>query len=148
MGGIAVYPEDAANALALIDKADRELYQAKTRRDCIFPAKSERRSETRHKVNSLVEFTRTGRVFDSGVVFDICKGGMSFSCSENLDREERVTLRFQKPFWRENFFCEGSVRQVRKLDDTGLNFVGLEFEGLFDEFIRYIPNHNQKTRVN
>ncbi|PLX76454.1 MAG: hypothetical protein C0615_06675 [Desulfuromonas sp.] len=140
-GGLAVFPKDGADARALIDKADQELYRAKTRRNCIYPSKCERRDTPRHKVSSLVEFTRTGQSFESGVVFDISKGGLAFSCSDALEQEERVTLRFQKPFWRDNFFCEGNVRRIQRLDDIGLNFVALEFDSLFDDFIRYIPGH-------
>jgi diguanylate cyclase (GGDEF)-like protein len=147
-GGIAAFPDDGEDALTLIDKADKELYKAKIRRDSIFPAKPERRGDQRLKVSSLIEFTRTGRAFDNGVVFDISKSGLAFSCSNDLKREEKITLRFQKPFWRDNFFCEGSVRQVHKLDETGLNFVGLEFETLFDDFIRHIPNHATNRAIN
>ncbi|PLX83771.1 MAG: hypothetical protein C0614_05520 [Desulfuromonas sp.] len=144
-GGIAVFPEDGEETLNLIARADQELYQAKIRRDCIFPDKSERRRDPRLRISSLVEFTSTGRAFDSGVVFDISRSGLSFSCRDPLQKDECITLRFQKPFWRENFFCEGTVRQQRTLDDIGLNFIGLEFEQLFDEFIRYLPE--QKATV-
>ena len=142
-GGIAIFPDDSDNALSLIDRADKDLYQAKIKRNCIFQSSSERRSGQRLKVSSIVEFTRAGRTFDNGVVLDISRGGLSFSCSDELRQEENVTLRFQRPFWRDNFFCEGNVRQVRRVDDSGLNFVGLEFENLLDDFIRYIPNHSK-----
>ena len=146
-GGIAVFPEDSQEALTLIAKADQELYRAKIRRDCIFPDKSERRRDPRLKISSLVEFTRTGRAFDSGVVFDISRSGLSFSCSDPLQKDDRITLRFQKPFWRDNFFCEGTVRQQRSLDDIGLNFIGLEFEQMFDEFIRYLPEQKLNSSL-
>ena len=125
-GGIAEYPLDAVDAEALIQIADDELYKAKSRRNCIYPAGEERRNGFRSPVRSLVEFAEpVDNNFRPGMTYDINEYGMSLGCDVSFMVGSEVTLRFYRPFWNGDVLLSGTVRQVRKSGE--LNYIGIEF---------------------
>ncbi len=147
-GGIAEYPLDADDVDALIEFADAELYKAKARRNCIYPAGEDRRNSFRSPVRSLVEFSPPADgSFRSGISFDINEFGMALGCDIPLMVGTVVNLRFYRPFWNSDFLLNGTVRQVRQHGD--LNFIGIEFNRTFlgndNSLVSVFSHHNMKS---
>jgi diguanylate cyclase (GGDEF)-like protein len=139
-GGIAVFPHDASDAKALIEKADRELYQAKVRRNTISPDNSDRRREERHRVQSLVQFAvHEDDDFFCGLVYDISRTGIGFGSCRIPNPDDFLILRFNKPFWSEDFELKGRVRQIRSRDNGEVTYLGVEFDRHLDDFARFLP---------
>ena len=125
-GGVAELTHDIADAAALIEMADRELYQAKTHRNCVSPNSSDRRRDFRRPVRSLVECSPDGAdIFHPALTYNISRVGISIGCEWSLDVEMPVKLRFRKPYWNESAFVDATVRQSKRVGD--LTVIGMEF---------------------
>lgn len=126
-GGVAQLSQETADAEALIEHADQELYRAKARRNCISPISSDRRRDFRRPVRSLVECSPHGAdTYHPALSVDISRVGISIGCEWNLDIEMPVKLRFKKPYWNESAFIEATVRQSKRVGD--FNVIGMEFK--------------------
>lgn len=126
-GGIAVFPADGASAGAMIEAADRRLYQAKARRNAICPLAADRRRSSRLGVRSLVEYARIdGGVFRPALSRDISPHGISLGCESPLTPGTRLALRLARPFWSDSRQLSATVRGVRHQGE--LVWVGLEFD--------------------
>ena len=149
-GGIAEYPKDAENAVALIEIADAELYKAKVRRNCIYPAEGNRRNSLRRPLQSLVEFSPSSEhILRSGISLDISEFGMALGSDMILSVGSPVNLHFKRPFWNGHYLLQGTVCQARKLGD--LNFIGIEFSQTFSAFdagpLSTLDHHHYRKKV-
>lgn len=128
-GGVAVFPDDAYDAESFIEAADRQLYQAKIYRNTISPDRSDRRREMRQRVQSIVEYRLSGKDnFSCGLVYDISNRGIGIGCCRVPEREEVLTLRFDRPFWNDACQMQGRVRQIRPNHANDVVYLGVEFD--------------------
>jgi diguanylate cyclase (GGDEF)-like protein len=135
-GGVAEMTKDLMDAETLIDAADRELYKAKTRRNCICPNIDDRRRGIRRPVKSLVEYALNGEsVFRPALSVDISEVGVALGCDWKLEVDSPVRLKFKKPYWTDDIDVNAIVRQTKIQGD--LNFIGLEFNRGFPGVLSY-----------
>ncbi len=134
-GGVAIYPDDAVTAEGLIDHADRQLYQAKDRRNAIHPASRERRRYFRKKVRSILEFAteKDTSSFHPALTQDVSAHGLNLGASLHFEQGMSVLLRFTQPFWAKSQQIKAVVRHIRQ-DREGMVFVGLEFDKAVADF--------------
>lgn len=126
-GGISIFPDNGETMAEVINAADKDLYKAKERRNCIYSPSEDRRKKARKPVKSLVEYASLdGSLFRPALSFDISEEGMGISCENLLATGTVLSLRLTKPYWPENLILNATVRQVRQQDD--MVFVGLEFD--------------------
>jgi diguanylate cyclase (GGDEF)-like protein len=129
-GGVAELSKGVDNVEALIEAADRELYKAKSRRNCICPNVDDRRRGIRRSVRSLVECAPNGEpAFRPALSVDISEVGMALGCDWKLVVDSPVRIKFKRPYWKDDIDLNAIVRQTKKVGD--LNFVGMEFDGGF-----------------
>ncbi len=147
-GGVAEFPLDAGSTNALIECADAELYKAKSRRNCVYPAGDDRRLCFRRQVRSLVEFAQCQESsYRSCISLDVSEFGMALGCDMPFNIGEPVNLRFCRPFWNSDFILNGTVRQTRKFGD--LNFIGVEFDNvLLDGKTGQLAPFDQSLNIN
>lgn len=139
-GGIAVFPHEAGDAKSLIKLADKELYKAKCRRNSISPSNCERRRDKRHPARSLLEFSLAKHVGrETAIVYDVSNSGIGIWSNQSIYPDDRLTLRFTKPFWTDELQLGGFVRQVFPATDSELNYVGIQFDRQLDDCTRYLP---------
>ena len=141
-GGLAVFPQEAEDAKTLFELADRELYRAKQRRNSISPSNYERRKNTRHPTQSLLEFSVMDYdATETAVVYDFSNSGVGIWSNRAMSPDVRLDLRFKKPFWADELKLRGLVRQVFPVDESDLHYLGVEFEQHLDDCTRYLPKH-------
>ena len=129
-GGVAEFDKDTDNIEALIEAADRELYKAKIRRNCICPAEDERRRGIRRPVRSLVECSHYDESrFLPVLSMNISEVGVALGCDKGFEVGTPLKLRFKKPFWTYDIDLTATVRQCHHTGD--MSFVGMEFDGGF-----------------
>jgi diguanylate cyclase (GGDEF)-like protein len=129
-GGVAEYSKNSVDADALIEEADRELYLAKSRRNCICPNDDDRRRGARLPVRSLVECTTFGgSAFRPALSVNISEVGMALGCDWGPSVGSTLKLKFKKPYWTHDIDLDATVRQIQKVGE--LNYVGMEFDGGF-----------------
>ncbi len=127
--GIAVFPEDGNNASKLLNRADKQLYQAKKQRNEVCPGQANQRRSFRHRLQSVVEFSPAeNQTFYTGMAFDISKGGIAIGCDIDFQLGSTLQLRFRRPFWPVDCLVAGKVRHVARETKNGIIRVGLEFE--------------------
>lgn len=144
-GGVAAFTHEAGDANTLIKLADKELYKAKSRRNSISPSNYERRKDQRHPTRSMLEFSLANLSDkETAIVYDFSNSGIGIWSNQCLCLDDRLNLRFIKPFWADELQLSGFVRQVFPATDTELNYVGIEFEKRLDDCTRYLPK--QLTR--
>lgn len=130
-GGISLFPDSGSTVDEILQTADKELYKAKERRNCIYSFSDDRRRESRRPVKSLVEYaTIDGAVYKSALSTDISEQGIGFGCENMLELGATLSLRLTKPYWPENICLTAKVRQVRRRDE--LIIIGLEFDKSLD----------------
>lgn len=138
-GGISLYPASGETPDEIIQTADKELYKAKERRNCIYSFSDDRRRNSRRPVRSLVEYASfDGALYRPALSIDISEHGMGFGCESFLAEGSTLSLRLTRPYWPENIHLTAKVRQVRRKDE--LIFVGLEFDEslhLIDELLTH-----------
>jgi diguanylate cyclase (GGDEF)-like protein len=138
-GGISVFPESGETMEALIQAADKELYKAKERRNCIYSFAEDRRRSSRRPIRSLVEYASfEGALYRPALSTDISETGMGLGCESLLAEGMRLSLRLTRPYWPENVYLSAKVRQVRRKDEVV--FVGLEFEQSIDTLQALLAN--------
>jgi diguanylate cyclase (GGDEF)-like protein len=126
-GGVAIFPDSGDSAADIIEAADKELYKAKERRNCIYSFSGDRRQRPRKLVRSLVEYASfDGSLYRPALSIDISEHGMGIGCENIMAAGMGVSLRLTKPYWPENVHLKATVRQVRQQDE--MIYVGLEFE--------------------
>lgn len=126
-GGISLYPDTGATADEIIQTADKELYKAKERRNCIYSFSDDRRRDSRRTIRSLVEYASfDGALYRPALSIDISEHGMGLGCESLLEEGSTLSLRLTRPYWPENINLTATVRQVRRKDE--LIFIGLEFD--------------------
>lgn len=126
-GGISLFPDSGVTADEIIQTADKELYKAKERRNCIYSFSDDRRRNCRHPVRSLVEYASfDGALYRAALSTDISEHGIGLGCESVLEEGMTLSLRLTRPYWPENIQLTAVVRQVRRKDE--LIFVGLEFD--------------------
>jgi len=130
-GGISVFPDNGTTSNEIIQAADKELYRAKDRRNCIYSFSEDRRRNSRRPVKSLVEYaTFDGALYRPALSTDISEYGMGLGCEALLEEGTTLSLRLTRPYWPENIHLSAIVRQVRRKDE--LICIGLEFEESLD----------------
>lgn len=126
-GGISLYPDCGETAEEVIQTADKELYKAKGRRNCIYSFSADRRRNSRRAVKSLVEYALfDGALYRPALSIDISEHGMGFGCESLLVEGSTLCLRLTRPYWPENIHLSARIQQVRRKDE--LVFVGLQFD--------------------
>jgi diguanylate cyclase (GGDEF)-like protein len=126
-GGISVFPDSGVTPNEMINAADKELYRAKERRNCIYSFSEDRRRNPRRPVKSLVEYASfDGALYRPALSTDISEYGMGLGCETMLEEGMTLSLRLARPYWPENIHLSATVRQVRRKDE--LIYVGLEFK--------------------
>ncbi len=147
-GGIAIFPRDAEDAESLIVTADRHLYQAKARRNAIAPASTDRRRESRLRVQSIVEYCMSENdVFSCGLVYDISSRGVGFGGCRMPATDDPIILRFARPFWPSGRQMRGRVRQVRTNNVNEVIYLGVEFERQLDEIGIRMPDRDRPSQA-
>lgn len=137
-GGVAIFPEDGDNAAELIETADHRLYQAKARRNAIFPLRQDRRRSHRSGVRSLVEYaTIDGTIFRPALAQDISPHGIGLGCETAVEPGTTLALRLTRPFWRESVQLRATVRGIRCQGE--MVWVGLEFDRVMEGFEQLMP---------
>jgi diguanylate cyclase (GGDEF)-like protein len=130
-GGISVFPDSGTTSNEIIQAADKELYRAKERRNCIYSFSEDRRRNSRRPIKSLVEYaTFDGAIYRPALSTDISEYGMGLGCETLLEEGMTLSLRLTRPYWPENIHLSAIVRQVRRKDE--LIYIGLEFEESLD----------------
>jgi len=130
-GGISVFPDSGTTSNEIIQAADKELYRAKERRNCIYSFSEDRRRNSRRPVKSLVEYASfDGAIYRPALSTDISEHGMGLGCEALLEEGMTLSLRLTRPYWPENIHLSAIVRQVRRKDE--LIYIGLEFEESLD----------------
>ncbi len=128
-GGIAYYPDDGETTTELLQCADKRLYQAKERRNVIYPLNQDQRQVRRHPLHSLVELSITGNEeIHPALSRDLSSAGMTLDCATHIPPETRITVYFRQPFWPCNQSVNCIVRHVQPDRDGRLMRVGLQFE--------------------
>jgi hypothetical protein len=126
-GGISLFPDSGTTAAEIIQTADKELYKAKERRNCIYSFTEDRRRNSRRAVKSLVEYASfDGALYRPALSTDISELGIGLGCESILVEGTTLSLRLTRPYWPENIHLTAKVRQVRRQDE--LTYVGLEFD--------------------
>lgn len=146
-GGIAAFPLEAGDAKSLLKLADKELYNAKHRRNSISPCIYERRKSVRHATQSpLVELSlaRLSKK-ETAIVYDLSNSGAGIWSNQSLSVDEKLDLKFMKPFWTDELKLCGYVRQVYPVNESELHYLGIEFEQHLDNCTRYLPNQLLRT---
>src|SRR6185369_15884529 len=114
-GGIAIFPDSGVTSTEMIEEADKELYRAKERRNCIYSFSEDRRRNSRRPVKSLVEYASfDGAIYRPALSTDISEYGMGFGCEAMLEEGMVLSLRLTRPYWPENIYLSATVRQVRR----------------------------------
>ena len=117
-GGISLFPDSGNSSEEIIQTADKELYKAKERRNCIYSFSEDRRRNSRRPVRSLVEYASfDGALYRPALSTDISKIGMGLGCESVLEEGAMLSLRFTRPYWPENIHPTARVRQVRRQDE-------------------------------
>ena len=141
-GGIAIFPDSGESTAAIIQAADKELYKAKERRNCIYSFSEDRRRNSRRPVRSLVEYASfNGSLYRPALSTDISEHGMGLGCENTLTEGMSLSLRLTKPYWPENIQLTARVRQVRRKGE--MIYLGLEFDQPLDSVTELLTNQKQ-----
>lgn len=137
--GISFFSEQINDVNLLIDLADKELYNAKSRRNSISPSNYERRRYPRYETQTLLECCLNDfGTIETAMVSNFSNTGIGIWGKLYVAPKERLKLRFRKPFWSDDFEVDGVVRQVYPDNDTDLHYLGIEFEEGLDDCTDYI----------
>lgn len=137
--GISFFSEAINDVNCLIDLADKELYNAKRRRNTISPSNYERRRYPRYATQALLECCLADfAVNETAMVSNFSNAGVGIWGNISASPQERLRLRFKKPFWSDDLEIDGFVRQIYPDKDTNLNYLGIEFERGLDDCTSYI----------
>ena len=141
-GGIAAFPQEAGDANSLIKLADKELYKAKLRRNSISPSNCERRRNQRHIAQSMLELSLANMsARETAMVCNFSNSGVGIWSNLPISPDDRLNLRFMKPFWSNELQLRGFVRQISPVSEADLQFLGVEFEQHLDDCTLYLPKH-------
>ncbi len=119
--GVATYPDDAQNALDLINRADQALYAAKRRgRDLVMAAKPERRRHPRISFRGEVSYRYldSQQVYLRGQALDISQGGLGLHATESVEAQRPMEIIIQAPGQKLDINVQGSVVRVSLLPGT------------------------------
>lgn len=137
--GISFFSEEINDVNLLIDLADKELYNAKRRRNSISPSNYERRRNQRHVTQALLECQIDSfNASETALVSNFSNTGIGIWGKTYVAPEERLRLLLRKPFWSKDLEIEGIVRQVYPDAETDLHYLGIEFEHDLDDCTSYI----------
>jgi diguanylate cyclase (GGDEF)-like protein len=129
-GGVAEYSRELHDVESMIETADRELYIAKGRRNCISPDTTDRRRDNRRPVKSLVECALRGEsMFRPALSMTISEVGMAIGCDWGVEVASPVRVKFRRPYWTDDIDLNATVRLNKRVGD--MNLVGMEFDGGF-----------------
>ncbi|NJC87819.1 MAG: diguanylate cyclase [Desulfuromonas sp.] len=127
-GGIAIHPDDGVSALELLQRADERLYQAKLRRNTIFPLNRDQRRARRFPFQSVVEYAVAANgPLRTGLSHDLSSTGMTLACENTLPLGAELELHFHQPFWPADCSARAVVRNAGPNRDGLLTRVGLQF---------------------
>lgn len=128
-GGIAIHPDDGVSALDLLQQADERLYQAKLRRNTIFPLNCDQRRTRRFPFQSVVEYAVNAQgPLHTGMSRDLSATGITLACENALPLGSELELHFHQPFWPADCCTKALVRNAGPSRDGLLTRVGLQFE--------------------
>ncbi|HCE67261.1 MAG: hypothetical protein A2X82_10955 [Geobacteraceae bacterium GWC2_55_20] len=138
--GISFYSEETSDVKSLIEVADRELYNAKRLRNSISPCSFERRKHQRHPTQALLQcFPANNGMSETAMACNFSNTGVGIWSNIPAEPEDSLTIRLSKPFWSDELEISGFVRQVSPDKDTGLRYLGIEFDRFLDDCTSYIP---------
>lgn len=137
--GIAFFSEQIRDTRSLIELADKELYNAKRRRNSISPSDYERRRHQRHATQALLECYLTSvATTEMVMVSNFSNNGVGIWSNFSMLPEDRLELRFRKPFWSNELKINGLVRQIHPDQESDLHYLGIEFEHHLDDCTNYL----------
>jgi diguanylate cyclase (GGDEF)-like protein len=144
-GGVACYPLNGTTPEALIEAADRLLYQAKKTHNTILPRVEETRRARRHQFRNIVELKIEGQdEFTQVLSSNICQAGLSLKTDCSPAVGTRVELIFSYPFWPDNLETTGKIRHICGTPAPGTYRVGIEFDRPQEGFCeKLLPTQHQ-----
>lgn len=146
--GIAFFSEETDSVKKLIEVADRELYNAKRLRNCISPDSSERRRHQRYATQALLECIMANNgMSETAMACNFSNAGVGVWSNMPVSPEDTLTIRLSKPFWAEDLEVNGFVRQIFTDKDSGLCYLGIEFEKHINDCSNYIPVSPTKSAM-
>jgi len=138
--GISFYSEETNDVKSLIEVADRELYNAKRNRNAISPCSYERRKHQRHATQALLQCLQASNgMSETAMACNFSNTGVGIWSNISASPEDLLTIQLRKPFWSDELEINGFVRQVSPDTDTGLCYLGIEFDRFIDDCTSYIP---------
>ncbi len=137
-GGVATYPEDGADAAALVARADETLYGAKRAgRDRVLLHPSERRRATRLPAGPFARVALRrgdGRESRDAVAIDLSRQGALLETGVDLAQQEQVDLLLLEGAGAEQArVIEGKVVRVAPVPSGGRLRVGVAFARPIDD---------------
>lgn len=127
-GGLAFMNKTNESAIALIQRADEELYRAKLFRNVISPHQSESRKSARMERQSIVEFALFDeKTFSPAMSHDVSPSGIALDCDRKFELGTAIRLRFRHPFWPSNRQVLATIRHIDDQKTDGLYRLGLKF---------------------
>jgi diguanylate cyclase (GGDEF)-like protein len=131
-GGVATFPQDAADGLQLLEKADQALYMAKREgRNRIVSIARDRRQHTRFSLKIQMDYRLFGREngLHQGRTKNISAGGLMGEIHESVDTGEKIGFRFAVHDGGPELDLNGEcVRVTADSEDPGLINIGVRFD--------------------
>jgi diguanylate cyclase (GGDEF)-like protein len=134
-GGVAAYPDDGADAKALIARADQALYLAKTRgKNRVIMHFNEQRRDVRYPVRESARatlVTPSGRSAREACALNISSGGALLATEQELVADDAVELELSEN--KSRWTVAGRVVRVEQPSAPAARRVAVAFDGSLPE---------------
>ena len=130
-GGVATFPQDAADGLQLLEKADQALYIAKHEgRNRVVPISHDRRQHNRFSIQISMDYRLFGREngYSQGRTHNISLGGLMGQIRDQVETGEKIGFRFAGQTGGSGLNLNGEcVRVASDPQDPELVNIGVRF---------------------
>jgi diguanylate cyclase (GGDEF)-like protein len=131
-GGVATFPQDAADGLQLLEKSDQALYMAKREgRNRVVPISRDRRRHSRFSLQIQMDYRLFGREngYSQGRTKNMSVGGLMGEIRDAVETGEKIGFRFAGHDGGSNLDLSGEcVRVLPDPEDPGLINIGVRFD--------------------
>ena len=131
-GGVATFPQDAADGLQLLEKADQALYMAKHEgRNRMVPISRDRRKHTRFSLQIRMDYRLFGHEngYNQGLTKNMSVGGLMGEIRDPVETGEKIGFRFAGHEGVPNLDLNGEcVRVLSDPEDPDLINIGVRFD--------------------